>query len=69
MSKTAKKNHWILKYMVFAIICVIAAILGSKVNKYIPNIVGVIYVLAGVVWFYQHTKVQIKVPKGMKTSR
>ena len=69
MSKSAKKNRWILKFVVFAIVCVIAAVFGSKINKNIPNIIAVIYLIAGVVWFYINTSVKIKVPKNMKMSR
>ncbi|MEG0250868.1 MAG: hypothetical protein RR561_08390 [Peptostreptococcus sp.] len=51
-----KKNHWVLKFLAFTLVLLVVAILGGKASSTLPNIIGVIYVVAGIAWFYKNTK-------------
>lgn len=53
---STKKNHWVLKFLVFSLVLLIVAIFGGKSNSTLPNIIGGIYVVAGIAWFYKNTK-------------
>lgn len=53
----SKKNPWVMKFVVIAIIMLIASIIGGKSIPSLPNILGVIYIIFGLVWFFMHTRV------------
>ncbi len=52
-----KKNRWVMKFVIVAIIFLIAAIIGGHSMPSLPNILGVIYIVFGLVWFFIHTRV------------
>ena len=45
---STKKNHWVLKFLVFSLVLLVVAIFGGKSNSTLPNIIGGIYVVAGI---------------------
>ncbi len=62
MSKKDKKNktkkdRWVMKFTAIAIVFLIVAIAAGKAIPVLPNILGVIYIVFGLVWFFMHTRV------------
>ena len=52
-----KKNRWIMKFVVFALILLVICVAVGRSIPALPNILGVIYILAGLAWFIMHTRV------------
>ncbi len=52
-----KKDRWVLKFIAIAIVFLLVAIVAGKTIPSLPNILGLVYVVFGLVWFFMHTKV------------
>lgn len=51
-----KKDRWISKFSLFALVLVIiACVLGNSMPS-LPNILGIVYIISGIVWFGMHSK-------------
>lgn len=55
--KKPMKDRWVLQFILFAIVLLAIAIACGHSVPALPNILAVIYIVAGVVWFIIHTKV------------
>lgn len=57
MSKQAKKDHWIIKFAIFAVILLVICVTVGKSVDMLSNVLAVIYIFAGLYWFTKHLKV------------
>ncbi|WP_101773862.1 hypothetical protein [Peptostreptococcus faecalis] len=52
-----KKNRWVMKFMLFALVLFVISLFAGRINPIIPNIIAIVYVISGVLVFYKNLKI------------